>query len=92
MTIKLFVFDVDYQRSGIGKCYRNKNSKFFVNQNLNEYQFYKVFDAFRAFQEIQMFIGNVLTGEKKIIDIDDKYKITQHGFDKWSFRKESTKK
>lgn len=88
----IFVFDADYQRSEIGKYYRNGKSKFFVNQNLDEYQFYKVFDAFQAFQEVQMFIGNVLTGEKEIIDIDDKYKITQHGFDKWSFRKESTKK
>ena len=40
-----------------------------------------------------MFLGGVLgIGEKEIIEVDDKYKIPQHGFDKWSFRKESVKK
>lgn len=61
---------------------------FIVNPILNDYQFYKVFDTFQAFQEIQMFVGGVLGNcEKNIINIDDKYKIAQHGFDKWSFRK-----
>jgi hypothetical protein len=88
----IFVFDADYDRTEIGKYYRNGNTKFFLNHNLNDYQFYKVFDTFQAFQEVQMFISNVLTGEKEIIVVEDKYKITQHGFNKWSFRKESTKK
>ena len=56
-------------------------------------EFYKVIDAFTAFQEISMFIGGVLgIGEKEIVEIEDKYKIGQHGFDKWSFRKEPSKK
>jgi hypothetical protein len=40
-----------------------------------------------------MFMGGVLgKGEKEIIEVADKYKITQHGFDyKWSFRKKSEK-
>lgn len=73
----------------------NKNSKsnFIINPILKEYEFYKVIDSFTAFQEISMFIGGVLgIGEKEIIEVEDKYKIPQHGFDKWSFRKESVKK
>ena len=50
-------------------------------------------DTFTAFQEIQMYISGVLgTGEKEIIEVEDKYKIPQHGFNKWSFRREPTKK
>jgi len=64
-----------------------------INPNLKDYKFYKVVDSFTAFQEIQMYISGVLgAGEKEIIEVDDKYKIPQHGFDKWSFRKKPTKK
>ena len=65
-----------------------------IDPILKDYEFYKVVDAFQAFQEISMFIGGVLgRGEKEIIVVEDKYKIAQHGFDKWSFRKEpETKK
>jgi hypothetical protein len=85
----VFVYDDDYGRSYIGSCISNTH-KFLVNPLLKDYEFYKVFDAFQAFQEIQMFISGVLgAGEKEIIEVADKYKITQHGFDfKWSFRKE----
>lgn len=67
---------------------------FTVNPILKDFDFFKVFDAFSAFQEIEMFIGGVLgVGEKETIEVSDKTKIEGHGFDyKWSFRKESTKK
>ena len=64
-----------------------------INPILKEWEFYKVIDAFTAFQEISMFIGGVLgIGEKEIVEVEDKYKIGQHGFDKWSFRREPSKK
>jgi hypothetical protein len=64
------------------------SNNFFINPILKEYEFYKVVDAFTAFTELQMFIGGVLgRGEKEIVEIEDKYKIPQHGFDKWSFRR-----
>lgn len=64
-----------------------------INPVLKEWEFYKVVDAFTAFQEISMFLGGVLgIGEKEIVEIEDKYKIGQHGFDKWSFRREPSKK
>jgi len=88
----VFIYD-----SGIDLNYNtylsNKKSVFIINPVLKDYEFYKVVDAFTAFQEIQMFIAGVLgIGEKEIIEVEDKYKIPQHGFDKWSFRKEPTKK
>ena len=60
-----------------------------INPVLKDWEFYKLFDAFQTFQEIQMFISGVLgKNEKEIIDVDDKYKIAQYGFNEWSFRKE----
>lgn len=91
----IFLFDSDFDVTFITNNgrYRNMNSKFFINPILKEYEFYKVFDSFQAFQEIQMFMSGVLgSNEKNIVEVEDKYKITQHGFDKWSFRKESIKK
>lgn len=62
---------------------------FIINPNLKDYEFYKVFDSFTAFQEIQMFIGGVLgKNENDIIDISNDDKLQQYGYDKWSFRKE----
>lgn len=87
-----FVYDSDYGRVCVEENWNN-SPRFFINPVLKEYQFYKIFDAFQAFQEIQMFIGGVLGNkEKDIMVVADKYKITQHGFDKWSFRKEPEQK
>ena len=85
-----FAYDCEWSEDNYGGNYRHK---FEINPILKDLQFYKVFDAFTAFQEIQMFISGVLgTGEKEMVEIEDKYKIGQHGFDKWSFRREPTKK
>ena len=88
----VFVYDDDYNRVSIvqyGSVESGGKARFAVNLLLKEYEFYKVFDAFQAFQEVMMFMGGVLgRGEKEILEVADKYKITQHGFDyKWSFRK-----
>lgn len=92
LNAPVFVYDSDYGRIYAEKNYRN-NPKFFVNPLLKEYQFYKLFNAVQAFQEIQMFLSGVLGNkEKEIVNVADKYKIAQHGFDKWSFRKEPQKK
>jgi len=89
-----FVYDSDYDRTYFDdRRWPRNNPKFFVNPLLKKYKFYKIFDAFQAFQEIQMFLGGVLGNkEKEIIVVADKYKIEQHGFNKWSFRKEPENK
>jgi hypothetical protein len=92
LNAPVFVYDDDYERNSIiqwGNINTSAYRRFAINPLLKDYQFYKVFDAFQAFQEVQMFMGGVLgRGEKEILEVADKYKITQHGFDyKWSFRK-----
>lgn len=82
----VFIYDSDRSKP-------RGNDAMIINPILKEWEFYKVIDAFAAFQEISMFIGGVLgIGEKEIVEIEDKYKIPQHGFDKWSFRREPSKK
>lgn len=56
---------------------------------LSEYEFNRVMPANQAWQEIEMYLSNVLVSERyppvQIKDID---KIAKHGFDEKSFRKE----
>jgi len=97
MNTPCFVYDQNYDGiSHINLKYsgQNHNAKFIINPVLKNYEFYKIFDAFQTFQEISMFLGGVLgKGEKEVVEVADKYKITQHGFDyKWSFRKEPENK
>jgi hypothetical protein len=83
-----FIFDYNHNNVDWASE-RDINRMFYINPILNTYSFYKVFDSFLAFQEIQMFISGVLgSNENQIIEIEDKYKIEQHGFDKHSFRKD----
>lgn len=54
---------------------------------LKDYHFYAVLDAWQAYQELDMFLGNLAAPENRTVNISDKDRIAQHGFDKWSFRK-----
>lgn len=60
-----------------------------TNPFLKPLEFQKVKDPFTAFQDIATYISNVLVVPDKPDDIPDKFKVEQHGFDKWSFRKQS---
>lgn len=63
-----------------------------INPVLSEYQFYKAKPAWEAYQELDSYICGVLTfPQNAMVEIEDKYRIEQHGFDKWSFRKMPTK-
>jgi hypothetical protein len=58
-----------------------------LNPRLKDIGFERIKDAFSAFQEISMYLANILVEQKKIAHVDDKYRIEQHGFDlKQSFR------
>ncbi len=69
------------------------NHKIRFNAALSSVAFYKVFDPYTAFQELDMFISGVMTRDGNpmagISDIDLRDK---HGFDKMSFKKAPTKK
>lgn len=59
-----------------------------LNPRLKDLGFERIKDSFTAFQEISMYLANILVEQKEIIEIADKYRIEQHGFDpKTSFRK-----
>lgn len=89
LNVPIFIYDSDYDRKFLGTYTRKGNEVFITNPSLKDYEFYKVQDSFAAFQEIQMFMGGVLgAGEKEIVEIEDKYKISQHGFDNKSFRRD----
>lgn len=63
------------------------------NPPLGDLGFYRVLDAFTAYQELAMFIGGVLGGKSpKMVEVDNKTKIHKAGFDEHSFRKEPGKK
>lgn len=54
---------------------------------LADSQFYKAKDPFTAFQEISMYLGGVIPRQvPEMIQISDKDRIAQHGFNKQSFR------
>lgn len=68
-------------------CTRS-DMKVVVNDTLKEFEFYRVLNAYEAYQELDMFVGGVLTvNEDATSTITDKDRIVQHGFDKYSFRK-----
>jgi hypothetical protein len=69
------------------------DEKIIYNPVLKKYKFYKIFDAFHAFQELAMFVSGVLGGTSPpMIEIEDKIRLEEHGFDsKTSFRKEKEK-
>ena len=64
-----------------------------INPNLKDYQFFRAKPAYEAYQELDSYICGVLTfPHNAMVEIEDKYRIEQHGFDKMSFRKYPTKK
>ena len=68
--------------------------RFFVSGNngvlnpiLKDMGFERIKDPYTAFQDISMYISNVLIEQKPISSVEDKHRIEQHGFDvKTSFR------
>ncbi|HSK71546.1 MAG TPA: hypothetical protein VK892_07620 [Pyrinomonadaceae bacterium] len=64
-------------------------NKGLVNPKLKDYEFDRIKDSFTTFQEISVYLSNILVEQKETAIIEDKFRIEQHGFDlKKSFRKE----
>lgn len=65
---------------GIGPHYQG-------NGTLKQYEFYRVMDAFQTYQEIDMYVsGTLTTPDAPMIELTEKDRVQQHGFDKYSFR------
>lgn len=63
------------------------------NTSLQDVAFFKLFDAYTAFQELDMFVGGVMTREgNPMAGISDTDLRDKKGFDKMSFKKYPTKK
>lgn len=58
---------------------------------LKKYGFPRLVDPFQMYQRIDQWVSGVLTGYgNPVVEIiDDKIKVEKHGFDKFSFRKQS---
>lgn len=64
-----------------------------LNPKLKDFEFMKIKDPYTTYQEIYMFMAGVLgTIQEKTVEISDKDKLQQHGFFKYSFKKEPWKK
>ena len=61
---------------------------------LEDFQFYRVYDMFSAYQAIENYLCNVLVppDDPYVEPISDVIKAQSKGFDKFSFRKEKTKR
>jgi hypothetical protein len=63
-----------------------------LNPNLREIGLERMKDSVTVFQEISMYIANIIVEQKPIAVVDDKHRIEQHGFDvKASFRRSKKK-
>jgi len=59
-----------------------------VNPALKPFEFFRVFDAWQAYQELDMYLGSLAAPDTKPpVQVSDPDRIKQHGFDKQSFRK-----
>lgn len=71
----------------------DKSSTLITYPLLKKYSFYKMFDVYSAFQQIETYLTNELIRPDEInIVIPDDLKAQSKGFDTWSFRKMSEKK
>jgi hypothetical protein len=58
-----------------------------VNPPLKTFEFFRVFDAWQAYQELDMYLGALAAPETKPpVQVADVDRIQQHGFDRQSFR------
>jgi hypothetical protein len=62
------------------------------NVCLREHEFFRIKDPYTAFQEIQMFMSNLAWPNRPIPEVSNDDLIAAKGFDRFSFRKEPTKK
>lgn len=72
--------------------YDEYNGMLVENEQLKSVDFQRIVDPFTAYQEIQMFMGNLAAPRKEIPAISDADMLEAKGFDKLSFRKEPSKK
>ena len=89
----IFVADLTHKREYNNFWHqKEENIKITYNDCLNDFDFYRIFDSYQAFQELTMWINNKAVPMKEIPKIKDEIMLEVKGFDKFSFRKEKSKK
>ena len=98
IKLKQFFLDWNFQSDEIFLEYKvpiwtvkldSYQNKGIINPKLKDYGFDRIKNSFAAFQEISMYLSNILVEQKETAIVEDKFRIEQHGFDlKKSFRKE----
>ncbi len=64
-----------------------------INPRLKDYGFDRVKNSVTVFQDISMYLSNILVEQKEVIAVDDRLRVEKHGFDlKTSFRKAKNEK
>lgn len=87
---KVPIFVRNYRKDPDIAKYRRDVHGYKLNANLKEYEFYRIFDSFRAFQEISMYIGGVLgVGEPNTVEISNDDMRDKKGFNDKSFKQVS---
>ena len=93
-----------YQNSKLNNLFLDKSVSYFHVHGvrdividaypiLKDLEFYQVFDSFTCFQKIEQFLTNELVKPDLVdVEISDVLKAESHGFDKFSFRKDPTKR
>jgi len=71
---------------------RHGDKKFVYDGQLKPFEFFRVIEPFTAFQEISMFLGGMAMPNRPIPEVSDKDLAAAKGFDKFSFRKDPSKK
>lgn len=67
---------------------RRNHGEVLVNPQLKAVEFFRVLDAWQAYQELDMYLGALAAPDTKPpVQVADKDRIAQHGFDRQSFRK-----
>lgn len=62
------------------------------NALLSQWEFYRVFDPHKTYQEISMYLGNMAFPDRPIPHVSDEDMAAAKGFDRFSFRKNPQKK
>lgn len=87
------ILEIDYETKPLPFFSQRGVYKVKTNPELKQYGFAKKIDPYTAMQELEMYIGNVLTNNespKMPVGTDDEIRDSK-GFDKYSFRKAKQK-
>lgn len=76
-----------------GRSSKKSKCRLILNPRLKDYAFMKVKAAYTACQEIHMYLSGVIgAADRDMAEVGNDDRIKQRGFDKWSFRREPTKR